>query len=121
MTMFTRRTPDGYELSTDPKRLDLGYIHQVPGDVVSVAWEPTSGRRAGDRALVAIWALRAGRPPGRVRARRLRPRYNAYLALATADAHGLYEQFGFGPPGTPRIQTFSERWPEDLWTEQPDA
>ena len=41
MTMFTRRTPDGYELSTDPKRLDLGYIHQVPGDVVLVAWEPT--------------------------------------------------------------------------------
>ncbi len=36
-------------------------------------------------------------------------------ALATADAHGLYRQFGFGPPARPEIHMFLDRRPEELW------
>lgn len=37
-------------------------------------------------------------------------------ALATADAHGLYEQFGFGAPARPEIHMVIERSPEELWS-----
>jgi GNAT superfamily N-acetyltransferase len=36
-------------------------------------------------------------------------------ALATADAHGLYARYGFGPPANPDIHLFIERTPADLW------
>jgi GNAT superfamily N-acetyltransferase len=36
-------------------------------------------------------------------------------ALATADAHGLYRRFGFGPPRQPEIHMVIERAPEELW------
>lgn len=37
------------------------------------------------------------------------------FALATADAHGLYEQFGWAPPARPEIHMFIERSPAELW------
>lgn len=36
-------------------------------------------------------------------------------ALATADGHGLYRQFEFGPPADPAVHMFRERPPEELW------
>jgi GNAT superfamily N-acetyltransferase len=36
-------------------------------------------------------------------------------ALATADAHGLYQRFGFGAPVEPEIHMFIDRLPEELW------
>ena len=36
-------------------------------------------------------------------------------ALATADAHGLYERFGFTPPARPDTHLFIDRAPADLW------
>ena len=36
-------------------------------------------------------------------------------ALATSDAHGLYELHGFAPPSTPQIHMFIERSPSELW------
>ena len=36
-------------------------------------------------------------------------------ALATADAHGLYERHGFAPPAAPEIHLFIERSPDELW------
>ena len=36
-------------------------------------------------------------------------------ALATADAHTLYERFGFSPPAKPDIHLFIERDPAGLW------
>ncbi len=36
-------------------------------------------------------------------------------ALATADAHGLYERHGFAPPSVPGIHLFIERSPAELW------
>lgn len=40
-------------------------------------------------------------------------------ALATADAHGLYRQFGFRPPERPEIHMFIERSPRQLWATDP--
>jgi GNAT superfamily N-acetyltransferase len=36
-------------------------------------------------------------------------------ALATRDAHGLYERHGFAPPSTPDIHLFIEHSPAELW------
>lgn len=36
-------------------------------------------------------------------------------ALATADAHGLYRQFGFTPAQQPHIHMFIERPAAELW------
>jgi GNAT superfamily N-acetyltransferase len=36
-------------------------------------------------------------------------------ALATADAHGLYERHGFAPPSAPQIHLFIERPASELW------
>lgn len=41
-------------------------------------------------------------------------------SLATADAHGLYRQFGFGPPAQPDIHMFIERSPAELWSSATD-
>jgi GNAT superfamily N-acetyltransferase len=37
------------------------------------------------------------------------------FALATADAHGLYQQFGWAPPVRPEAHMFIERSPAELW------
>jgi len=42
-------------------------------------------------------------------------------ALATADAHGLYRQFGFGPPAQPDIHMFIERSPAELRSSASDG
>jgi GNAT superfamily N-acetyltransferase len=42
-------------------------------------------------------------------------------ALATADAHGLYRQFGFGPPAQPEIHMFIEQTPQQLWPPAPSG
>ena len=42
-------------------------------------------------------------------------------ALATADAHDLYRQFGFGPPAQPDIHMFIERSPAELWSSATDG
>jgi GNAT superfamily N-acetyltransferase len=39
--------------------------------------------------------------------------------LATADAHELYERFGFRPPSSPEAQLFVERRPAELWGMDP--
>jgi GNAT superfamily N-acetyltransferase len=36
-------------------------------------------------------------------------------ALATSDAHGLYERHGFAAPSTPHIHMFIERAASELW------
>jgi GNAT superfamily N-acetyltransferase len=36
-------------------------------------------------------------------------------ALATADAHGLYERYGFSAPSMPEIHLFIERAAPELW------
>jgi GNAT superfamily N-acetyltransferase len=41
-------------------------------------------------------------------------------ALATADAHGLYEQHGFGPPVEPGRYMYIERAAANLWPAEPD-
>jgi GNAT superfamily N-acetyltransferase len=42
-------------------------------------------------------------------------------ALATADAHGLYGQFGFRAPEHPEIHMFIERSPGQLWAGDPST
>ena len=42
-------------------------------------------------------------------------------ALATADAHDLYRQFGFGPPAQPDIHMFIERSAAELWSSAADG
>lgn len=37
------------------------------------------------------------------------------FALATADAHGLYERFGFAPADDPGKHMFRDRDPGELW------
>jgi len=37
------------------------------------------------------------------------------FALATADAHGLYEQFGWAASSRPEVHMFIERSPAELW------
>jgi GNAT superfamily N-acetyltransferase len=143
------RREDGYEVSTDPERLDLDVIHAflkasywspgVPRDVVerSIAnslpfglYAPT-GEQAGfaravtDRAAYAylgdlfVTAEHRGRGLGRflVSCVLAHPELQGLRrwALATADAHGLYRRFGFGPPAEPEIHMFIERSPEELW------
>ena len=128
---------DGYEISTDPARLDLETIHgflrtaywspdiersvvergvenslpfglYAPGgeqagfaravtDGATFAWiadvfvlEPHRGRGLGVWLVETVLAH-----PGVTDARR--------VMLGTADAHGLYERFGFRPPAEGRM------------------
>jgi hypothetical protein len=39
--------------------------------------------------------------------------------LATADAHALYERFGFAPPRSPEAQLYLERAPGELYGVDP--
>jgi GNAT superfamily N-acetyltransferase len=127
------RRPDGYEIDTDPRRVDVDAVHRflseesywspgVPHDVVerSLRWSlcfgcyaPDGslagfGRAVTDRAVFAyladvfvlaehrggglgVWLMETmlGHPDLQGLRR---------VFLVTADAHGLYERFGFHPP-----------------------
>ena len=121
---------NGYEISTDPARLDLDVIHGflrsaywspgVPRPVVETAIRNSlpfglyapDGAQAGfaravtDRAVFAyladVFVLDAHRGKGLgvwlVETVLAHPDLQGLrrISLATADAHGLYERFGFG-------------------------
>ena len=65
-----RALPHGFELDDDPRRVDVDEVHRF-------------------LSTEAYWALG--------RSRETVERLVKWL-LHTTDAHGLYEQFGFGPP-----------------------
>ena len=81
----------GYEISTDPARLDLDVIHGFCTRPIGV-----TGSRDGSPELQGLrrWAL------------------------VTADAHELYARFGFGPLKHPRGHMVIERSPEEVWPSQ---
>lgn len=122
--------PVGYEVSTDPARIDLDYVHRylsqesywagaVPRDVVarSVANALSFGVYAPDGAQVGFarvvtdratfaWLADVFIDPGRQGLGLGKALMDAIVAhpdlqnlrrfmLATADAHGLYERYGF--------------------------
>ncbi|CAN7305342.1 GNAT family N-acetyltransferase [Devosia sp. LjRoot16] len=122
--------PQGYEVSTDPTRIDLDYVHRylsqqsywagaVPRDVVarSVANALSFGLYAPDGAQVGFarvvtdratfaWLADVFIDPGRQGLGLGKGLMDAIIAhpdlqglrrfmLATADAHGLYERYGF--------------------------
>jgi GNAT superfamily N-acetyltransferase len=135
--------PRGYEVSTDPERLDLGFIHAF---LEQSYWSPGVSREVVERAIANSLPFglyeRSGRQAGFARAVTDYAAY-AYVgdlfvaaehrgqglgkflvecllahpelqglrrwALTTADAHGLYAQYGFGPPARPADQLFIER------------
>ena len=128
--------PGGYEVSTDPDRIDLDYVHHylseisywaqgIPRDVVarsianalSFGLYGPDGAQAGfarvitDRATFA-WladvfidpALQGkGLGKGLMDAIFAHPELQELrrFMLVTLDAHGLYQQYGFGPPPNP--------------------
>jgi GNAT superfamily N-acetyltransferase len=139
----------GYEVSTDPSRLDLDLIHAF---LHTAYWSPGIPREIMERGIAnslpfGLYAP-AGEQAGFARVVTDYATY-AYLsdvfvdvahrgqglgkfligcvlghpelqglrrwALATADAHGLYRQFGFGPAAHPEIHMFIERPPAELW------
>jgi GNAT superfamily N-acetyltransferase len=147
--------PGGFEVSTDPARLNLDFLHaflrtaswstDVPREILerSIAnslpfglYAP-SGDQAGFARVVTDFAVFAymgdvfvaaehrGRGLGKflVSCVLTHPQLQGLRrwALATADAHGLYRQFGFGPPAHPEIHMFIERTPEQLWSAPPAA
>ena len=144
------KASSGYVVSTDPDRLDLGFIHAflataywsrgVPRSTVERAianslpfglYAP-SGEQAGFARAVTDYAAYAyvgdvfvtpehrGRGLGKflVSCVLSHPQLQGLRrwALATADAHVLYRQFGFGPPAQPDIHMFIERSPAELWS-----
>ena len=143
----------GYEVSTDPERLDLDVIHGflrtaywatgIPREVVerSIAnsipfglYAP-DGEQAGfarvvsDRALYAylgdVFVLDAHRGRGLgvwlVECVLAHPELQNLRGwtLVTADAHGLYERFGFTAPARPENLMSLARTPEELWSRAP--
>ena len=143
------RPPGGWEISTDPARLDLDLVHAVlrdsywargiPRDTLERAianslcfglYAP-GGAQAGfarvvtDRATYAyladvfvveahrghglgVWLVRSVLEHADLQALRR-------VALATADAHGLYERFGFAATGRPEIHMVIERGPAEVY------
>jgi GNAT superfamily N-acetyltransferase len=128
-------TRDGYTISDDPARLDVGTVHRylseesywargVPRDVVerSIAGSLPFGLYAPDGSLVGfarvvtdravfayladVFVLDAHRGSGLgvwlVEVVLSHPELQGLRRwlLFTADAHGLYERFGFGPGRT---------------------
>ena len=122
--------PEGYEVSTDPGRIDLDYVHHylsrlsywaggIPREVVARSIEHSiafglyapEGRQVGfariitDRTTFAWLAdvfidpaeQGKGLGKGLVDAIMVHPDLQALrrFMLVTADAHGLYEQYGF--------------------------
>jgi GNAT superfamily N-acetyltransferase len=149
MPAFTRRRDDGYEISTDPFRLDLDAVHAflesaywspgVPRETVQRSIENSlpfglyapGGDQAGfarvltDRAVFAhladvfvlpehrgrglgVWLVETVLDHPELRGLRR-------FSLATEDAHGLYERFGFRPLARPDVHMAIERPPEDLY------
>ena len=142
-------SPDGFEVSTDPARLDIDRIHRF---LTQSYWSPGIPRGVAERAIANSLPFglytRSGEQVGFARVVTDRATY-AYLAdvyveaerrggglgkflvgcvmahpelqgmrrwaLATADAHGLYARYGFGPPANPEIHMFIERAAETLW------
>jgi GNAT superfamily N-acetyltransferase len=145
----TWQGPAGYEISTDPGRLELGFIHAflttsywspgIPRDVVerAIANSLPFGLYAPDRTQAgfaravtdyATYAYIAdlfvaeqhrGKGLGKfiVGSMLAHPELQGLRrwALATADAHGLYQQFGFAAASEPNVHMFRERAPEQLW------
>jgi GNAT superfamily N-acetyltransferase len=135
--------PQGYEVSTDPERLDLDFIH---GFLRTAYWSPGVAQATVERAIghSLVFGLYApsGQPAGFARVVTDYAVY-AYVcdlfvaaehrgagqgkflvscllahsqlqglrrwALATSDAHGLYERFAFAPPAHPERHLFIER------------
>ena len=122
--------PDGYEVSTDPARIDLDYVHRylsqqsywagaIPRAVVarSVANALSFGLYAADGAQVGFarvitdkatfaWLADVFIDPGQQGLGLGKGLMDAVVAhpdlqglrrfmLVTADAHGLYERYGF--------------------------
>jgi GNAT superfamily N-acetyltransferase len=142
---------EGYEVSTDPGRLDVGLVHAVlresywapgiPRDTVerSIAHSlpfglyAPDGTQAGfaravtDRATFAwiadVFVVEAHRGRGLgvwlMRCVLDHPDLHGLrrLGLATADAHGLYRRFGFGPPADPAILMLLERAAAEVYGE----
>ena len=126
--------PDQYQVSTDPQRLDVTFIHDflrasywaqdIPREVVERSIRNSLccgayqgerqvgfGRLVTDRATFAYLADVFVAPAHRghgvskqlVRALLEHPDLRGVrrILLATRDAHGLYEQFGFRPLRNP--------------------
>ena len=144
------RRPDGYEIDTDPNRVDVDAVHRflseesywspgVPRDVVerSLRWSLCFGLYAPDGALagfaravtdravfayladVFVLAEHRGRGLGvwLMKTMLAHPDLQGLrrVFLVTADAHGLYERFGFGPPqGVERFMEIA-REPTELY------
>jgi GNAT superfamily N-acetyltransferase len=143
-------TRDGYTISDDPARLDVGTVHRylseesywargVPRDVVerSIAGSLPFGLYAADGSLVGfarvvtdravfayladVFVLDAHRGSGLgvwlVEVVLSHPELQGLRRwlLFTADAHGLYERFGFGPGRTLESYMEMARDPEDVY------
>ena len=140
---------DGYEVSTDPRRLDIDYVHAfladsywspgIPREVVARAIAHSlpfglysgGGIQAGFARVITDTATYAyladvfvdpdhrGRGLGKflLACVLAHPQLQGLRrwALATADAHGLYRQFGFAAAPQPDIHMFIERPPAELW------
>ncbi len=140
---------DDYEISSDPKRLDIALIHRwlsqssywaagIPRAIVERAianslnfgvyhvedGQIAFARVVSDRATFAyladVFVLDAHR--GKGLSKRLMAAILAHpelqglrrWTLATRDAHGLYEQFGFTQPKV--ANRFMERVDPDVYT-----
>jgi GNAT superfamily N-acetyltransferase len=141
--------PPGYEISTDPRRLDVDVVHAflttsywspgIPRETVERAiagslpfglYAPQGGqvgfaRVVSDRATfgyladVFVDAQHRGRGLGKALVARVvgHPELQGLRRwmLATADAHALYEQFGFRAPEPPDTLMFLDRPPAELY------
>ena len=130
--------PADYEVSTDPRRLEVDVVHQflhhesywargIPRDVVEKSIRHSlcfgvyhGGRQVGFARVVTDYAVFAyladvfvlPQHRGRGVSKQLigtilsHPRLQGLRkwSLGTRDAHGLYAQFGFGPPAHPDYQ-----------------
>ena len=145
----TVRRADGYEISTDPARLDLDVIH---GFLRTAYWSPgvprpvversiahslpfgvyaPGGEQVGFGRAVTDWAAfayigdvfvlaghrRRGLGIWLVESMLAHPALHGLrrIHLATADAHGLYERFGFRVIADPRNRMDLARTPQELW------
>ncbi|WP_374581460.1 GNAT family N-acetyltransferase [Pseudoduganella sp.] len=138
---------DGFEVSCDPARLDVGLVHRflseesawargIPRAIVEraiahslcfggyldgnqVAFARVVTDRSTFANMVDVFVLPAYR--GRGYSKALVKSVLAHpdlqglrrFTLATADAHGLYAQFGFTPPSRPA--TLMERYYPDVY------
>jgi GNAT superfamily N-acetyltransferase len=143
------RRDDGFEISTDPARVDLDVVH---GFLTEAYWSPGVPRAVVERSIAGSLPFGLYAPDGaqagfaRVVTDRAVFAYlgdvfvlpehrgrglGAWLVecavghpelrglrrwfLATADAHGIYERFGFGPPARPETLMFRDADPRELY------